>query len=247
MLYDINRERGFIVQTLMIADSSTAFSDALEAAFRDRYRIIKAFDGNSAFSLLQEYQPEVAIINLLLPYKDGLTLLQQSAFQPHIILALTNYMSAYVQQAVTDLGIDYTMIMPSAKTVIARLEDLLRNYSPQSTTMHAAMLHYLQLLNIPTHLDGYRQLCIAIPLFAANPNQFLTKELYPEVAKRCGCKDGRLVEHSIRKAIRDAWQHRDIAVWRKYFPVNAYGNHSCPSNKIFLCVLAELLNNEGAW
>ncbi len=235
------------MQTLMIADASTAFADVVEAAFRDRYRIIKAFDGNKAFSMLQEYQPDVAIINLMLPYKDGLTILQQSPYQPHIILALTNYMSAYVQKAVTDLGIDYTMIMPSAKTVIARLEDLLRNYEPQNTTMRASIQHHLQLLNIPNHLDGYKQLCVAIPLYAANPNQFLTKELYPKVAKQCGCRDGRLVEHSIRKAIRDAWKNRDVAVWRKYFPVNAYGNHSCPSNKIFLCVLVELLRNEGAW
>ena len=230
------------MQTLLIADSSTAFADVLEAAFQDRYRVIKAFDGNSAFTLLQEHQPEVAIINLMLPYKDGLTVLQQSAFHPHIILAITHHMSAYVQQAVTELGVDYTLIMPSAKTVIARLEDLLSNYAPPNPTFHAAMLHHLQLLNIPTHLDGYRQLCIAIPLFAANPNQFLTKELYLEVAKQCGCKDGSLVEHSIRKAIHDAWKHRDVAVWRKYFPLNTYDSHTCPSNKIFLCVLAELLN-----
>lgn len=234
------------MQTLLIANSSTAFASAVEAAFRDRFRIIKAFDGNSAFSMLQEFQPDVAIIHLMLPYKDGLTVLQQSPFQPHIILALTNYMSSYVQRAVTDLGIDYTMITPSAKTAITRLEDLLRSYTPQNPTQHAVILHYLQLLNIPNHLAGYQQLCVAIPLFAANPHQYLTKELYPEVAKQCGYKDGRLVEHSIRKAIHDAWKYRDVAVWRKYFPENAYGGHSCPSNKIFLCVLAELLNSEGA-
>lgn len=226
----------------MIADSSRAFADTLEAAFQDRFRIIKAFDGNNAQVMLRDQRPDVAVINLMLPYKDGLTLLQQSPFQPHIILAMTNYMSSYVQQAVTDLGIDYTMIMPSAQTVIARLNDLLRNYTPQDSNLHAAMLHHLQLLNIPSHLDGYRQLCIAIPLYAANPTQFLTKELYPEVAKRCGCKDGSLVEHSIRKAIHDAWKRRDVAVWCKYFPLNTYGNHTCPSNKVFLCVLSELLN-----
>lgn len=232
------------MQKLMIADNSAAFIDMLEAAFQDRYQIIKAFDGNSALSMLQEFRPEVLIINLMLPYKDGLTLLQQSSFQPHIILAMTNYMTAYIQQAVIELGVDYTMIMPSASTVITRLEDILRNYTTRNTDMQAAAIHYLNLLNLPHHLEGYRQLCIAIPLYAANPNQFLTKELYPEVAKRYGCSSGSLVEHSIRKAIRDGWQKRDIAVWRKYFPMNIYGSHTCPSNKAFLCVLAELLNTQ---
>ena len=231
------------MQKLMIADSSTAFADALEAAFQDRYQILKAYDGNAALAMLQAHRPDVAIINLMLPYKDGLTLLQQSSFHPHIILALTSYMTAYVQNAVMELGVDYTMIMPSAETVITRLEDLIHSYSPASPTKHAAMLHHLQLLNIPHHLDGYRQLCVAIPLFAANPNQFLTKELYPEVAKQCGYSNGSLVEHSIRKAIHDAWKQRDIAVWRKYFPQNTYGHHPCPSNKVFLCVLAELFSD----
>ena len=228
----------------MIADHSTFFTDRLAAAFQDRFVILKAYDGTTALSMLQQQQPDVLILNLMLPYKDGLTTLQESPFHPHIILALTSYMSAYVQKSVVELGIDYTMIMPSAETVIARLNDLLRSNSPPDTNKHAAMHHHLQRLQIPQHLDGYRQLCIAIPLFAKNPSQFLTKELYPEVAKRCGCKDGRLVEHSIRKAIHDAWICRDIAVWRKYFPGNSYINHSCPSNKIFLCVLAELFTTD---
>jgi len=230
------------VKTMMIADQSNAFTDTLEAAFQDQFRIIKAFDGNSALAMLQKQQPDVAIINLMLPYKDGLTVLQQSSFHPHIIIAITHYMTGYVQKAVTELGVDYTMIAPAADAVILRLRDLLRNYTARDSDKHALLLHHLQLLNIPSHLDGYRQLCTAIPLYAANPNQLMTKELYPAVAKQCGCKDGRLVEHSIRKAIRTAWEHRDISVWRKYFPMNTYGSQTYPSNKVFICVLAELLH-----
>ena len=60
------------MQTLMIADSSRAFADTLEAAFQDRFRIIKAFDGNNAQVMLRDQRPDVAVINLMLPYKDGL-------------------------------------------------------------------------------------------------------------------------------------------------------------------------------
>ena len=92
-------------------------------------------------------------------------------------------------------------------------------------------------------MDGYRQLALALPLFAANPQQLLTKELYPAVARLCSCKDGRSVEHSIRKAIHAAWLHRDNAIWRKYFLIGSGGAASCPTNKEFICRLAELLNN----
>lgn len=230
------------MQTLLIADRSVAFADGLEAAFRDQYRILRATDGISALQILQSEQPDIAIINLMLPHKDGLTVLQQSSFHPHIIIAITNYMSGYVQRTVAELGIDYTLIMPSVETVVMRLRSLIQSYTAQDGEMHAVLLHHLHLLKIPSHLAGYRQLCVAIPLYSANPNQLMTKELYPEVARQCSCRDGRLVEHSIRKAITTAWKYRDVSVWRKYFPPRTRCGQTCPSNKVFICTLAELLN-----
>ena len=95
----------------------------------------------------------------------------------------------------------------------------------------------LRKLNMHTHLDGYRQLCLAIPMFAENPGTRLSKELYPAIADKMALADPRAVEHSIRMAITDAWARRDPAVWDKYFP----GSHKPPNNKAFLCRLAELL------
>ena len=36
-------------------------------------------------------------LNLMLPYVDGLTLLQESKFHPPMILAITMHMTAYVE------------------------------------------------------------------------------------------------------------------------------------------------------
>ena len=61
-------------------------------------------------------------------------------------------------------------------------------------------------------------------------------------AKLCGSKDGRAVEHSVRNAICAAWEHRDMAIWRKYFRPGPKGKLTCPSNKEFICRLAEMLS-----
>ena len=128
--------------------------------------------------------------------------------------------------------------------VVMRLQDLMQRYTTPAdiTDVPARTVHHLRLLGIPTHLDGYRQLCQALPMFARDPQQRITKELYPEVARICGCKDSRSVEHSIRKAIHAAWVHRDNSVWRKYFATGPKGTIPCPTNKAFLCRLAEFLN-----
>ena len=235
------------MRKLLIADSSDVFTGALASALGNRFDIRICADGPSALELLQQEWPDILILNLMLPYKDGLTVLQETSYHPPVILAITMHLSAYVEQSVTALGIDYTMIAPSVGAVVLRLEDLAKQYAapPESADLRTRTILHLHRLNVPTHLDGYRQLCIALPLFAQNPQQLLTKELYPAEAKRCGCKDKRSVEHSIRKAIQAAWKQRDNALWRKYFTLNPQGWISCPSNKEFLSRLAEILQSEG--
>lgn len=237
---------GFKVQKLLIADSSDVFSSALAHALGDRFDICICADGPSALDHLQQDRPDILILNLMLPYKDGISVLQESNYHPPVILAITMHLSAYVEQAVTALGIDYTMIAPAVDTVVMRLEDLARQHCAPSDSvdLSSRTIHHLHQLNIPTHLDGYHQLCIALPLFAQNPQQFLTKELYPAVAKLCGSKDSRAVEHSIRKAIQAAWKLRDNALWRKYFTPGPRGHIPCPTSKEFLCRLTEILRAE---
>ena len=234
------------MQKLLIADGSSIFSSVLANTLQDRFQITVCADGKTALELLQKEQPDALILNLMLPHTDGLTVLQKSAFHPRVILAITMHLSSYVEQSIAALGIDYTMVCPSVEAVVTRLDDLTRQSSlpAESIDLHALTKHHLHILNMPTHLDGYRQLCLALPMFTENPQQLLTKELYPEVAKQWGSKDGRSVEHSIRKAIQAAWHQRDNALWRKYFAVNHQGHIPCPTNKEFICRLAEILRIE---
>ena len=234
------------MQKLLIADGSSIFSSVLANALQDRFQITVCADGKTALELLQKEQPDALILNLMLPHTDGLTVLQKSAFHPRVILAITMHLSSYVEQSIAALGIDYTMVCPSVEAVVTRLDDLTRQSSlpAESIDLHALTKYHLHILNMPTHLDGYRQLCLALPMFTENPQQLLTKELYPEVAKQWGSKDGRSVEHSIRKAIQAAWHQRDNALWRKYFAVNHQGHIPCPTNKEFICRLAEILRTE---
>ena len=234
------------MQKLLIADSSHIYADALTAALREQFEIRTCTDGQQLLALLPEYRPDILIVNLLLPHIDGITVLRTSSYHPPVVLAIAMYLSAFIQRSIAELGIDYTLIAPSVKTVISQLYTLLDSYAqpPASADLQTQITHHLRLLNIPGHVDGYRYLCFALPMLLENPQQFITKELYPAIAKNCDCRDGRNVEHSIRTAIRSAWLHRDNAIWRKYFTLGPQGSIPCPSNKEFLFRLAELLNEE---
>lgn len=112
----------------------------------------------------------------------------------------------------------------------ANIEDqILSLYGPTAEMLHE--------LGLSIHRLGYKQLCVAIPCFAINDEQSLTKELYPYIAKQFGYEDWHAVEHAMRFVILSAWENRDPDVWEKYFP-NA---KKPPSNKCFIATLAERL------
>lgn len=95
--------------------------------------------------------------------------------------------------------------------------------------------HILFLLQIPVHRIGYKQLCVAIPRFAQDTTQSLSKDIYPYVADSLGYVSWQAVERAIRDAIADAWENGNREVWAMYFP----GCAAAPTNKRFIATLAE--------
>ena len=176
------------------------------------------------------------ILNFYLPYKDGLTVLQESVYRPRVILAVTTYLSDYIQQRAADLGVQYIVRSPTVSSIGVRLMDMLAATGPKADP-ESQMAVKLRILNFRTHLDGYRQLCVGVPIFAKDPGMRLSKELYPAIAVRMELPDPRTVEHSIRKSIADAFAYRDPTVWEQYFP----DRNSPPTNKAFISRLAEML------
>ena len=229
------------MQRLLIADASSVFTDALEEVFRNEFELHICHDGETALDELVSFRPDVLVLNLMLPYKDGLTVLQESAHRPQVVLAVAPFVTPYVESSMDTLGIDFIMIMPKISALRVRLMDMVASSSRKSSDPASQTVVHLHTLNFPTHLDGYQQLCVAIPLFAKDPNMRLSKELYPAVAKHLGLPDYRTVEHSIRKAIGAAWSKRNPAVWAKYLTPKADGSIPCPSNKEFISQIAAQL------
>lgn len=225
-----------IVQKLLIADGSEPFTDALAESLRAEFDIKICRDGETALELLHSFRPEVLILNFLLPYKDGLTVLQESDHRPCVILGITPQLTDYTQHRAVELGVQYIMVTPTVNAVRVRLMDILASTAPKTELTNQVAVH-LHILNFHTHLDGYRQLCVGVPVFAGNPGMLLSKELYPAIAVQLEHSDPRTVEHSIRKSIADAWAYREPVVWEKYFP----GRHTAPTNKEFISRLAEML------
>lgn len=229
------------MRKLLIADCSEDYRTALAAALSSQYHVLCCKSGTEALALLYQEQPDILVLDLMLPELDGLTLLERITAKGicPMVLAATPILSDYVFSCAQRLGIEYLVRKPCDIDAIAsRIRDLSRRLKvPESKADPASYVSNLLLsLNISTKHNGFAYLREAVLLMAKDPSQSVTKMLYPEVAHICGCHKEN-VERSIRTALDKAWEKRDPDKWHTYFP----GAQQRPSNAVFISRLAEAL------
>ena len=229
------------MRKLLIADCSEEYRTALTAALNSQYHVLSCRSGTEALALLQQEHPDILVLDLMLPELDGLTLLERisaSGICP-MVLAATPIFSDYVFSCAQRLGIEYLVRKPCAIEAIAsRVRDLSRRLkaAEPKTDPESFVTGLLLSLDISTKHNGFAYLREAILLMAKDPAQSVTKMLYPEVARICGCHKEN-VERSIRTALDRAWEKRDREKWQKYFP----GARQRPTNAVFISRLTEAL------
>lgn len=229
------------MRKLLIADCNEEYRAALAAALSSRYQILCCHSGTEALDLLHQEHPDIFVLDLMLPELDGLTLLERisaDGIRP-MVLAATPIFSDYVFSCAHRLGIEYLVRKPcSIEAIASRVQDLSsRLKAPKPKTDPVSYVTGLLLaLDISTKHNGFDYLREAIVLMAKDPAQSVTKVLYPEVARICGCHKEN-VERSIRTALDKAWEKRNLQIWQKYFP-NA---RQRPSNAVFISRLTEEL------
>ncbi len=231
-------------QTLLIADSSDTFRLALCDALQDTFQIYSCRTGKEALAFLRSCQPDIFVLDLMLPELDGISLLRCSAaegFQP-VTIAFTRLASEYITDNLLDLNIGYILMKPCDVFHAAeRIRDVSSRSIPgMGRISRDRVSHLLLALSFRPKHHGYSYLLEAIPRYAQCPTQSITKELYVSVGQTVQTKN---IERPIRTAIEAAWAHRDEARWNLCFPSPPGVPPSCPSNAELISRLAEILKN----
>lgn len=234
------------MQRLLIAHSFNAYSQSLLRALEQDFQVRTCDDGADVPAAIDTFRPDILILQASMPHGTAFSILQDAAFTPKLIIVLTNVVHDQLQRRLLALGVKQVLCMPTVASTVLCLRDILDDLATKRTRLspeYLTMLH-LHILHVPPHLDGYRQLRVGLPMLCRDPRQQMSKQLYPAIAKALDSSDWRAVEHSIRKAICNAWEHRDNVVWNKYFPPGSTGKSACPSNMRFLLRLSEMIRQE---
>ena len=100
------------IQKILIADGTEEFPMALAERLRGEYHIRITTEGNQTLEVLRSYQPDVLVLDLMLPRMDGISLLQavEELGQKPMVLAMTRFVSPYVMEALDRFGVGYLMM-----------------------------------------------------------------------------------------------------------------------------------------
>ena len=166
------------------------------------------------------------------------------------ILVLTSYNSPEVIRKVSGLGIKYFMLKPFELT---DLEEKILEYSKNDvyskktidlyySDLQVSITKLLHELGVPSHIKGYTFIREGINLIYNDPNlsSAITKELYPEIAKKYDTTPSR-VERAIRHAIEVSWNRGDLKLMENIFGHSVDIDKAKPTNSEFIVTIADKL------
>lgn len=224
-------------RTIVLADPSEEVTQALAELLQPEFRVLCCRDGQALPAVVKQESPALLIMELSLPRADGVSILRELGrweSRP-LVLIYTIANTDYVPFLLQELPVDYLLRKPTPVPAVAsRAREMLE--VRLQTAADWCVSDLLIRLGIPEHLQGFRNMAVGIPLLAEDPEQFLGKTLYTEIACR-NRVSVESVEKSIRDAIRAGWDRGDRKLWLRYFP----GADRAPQNKPFLVRMAGIL------
>lgn len=242
---------------VLIADDEQDLVEMLASAIdstHDLELVGVAYDGEEALRLISEVQPDVVLLDMIMPKLDGIAVLEGLAeldiARPKVV-ALTAVGEPEMTQKILDLGASYYIIKPFKTELLLRRLRQVAQDKPlhRPLTLHQPdpewekkVVEILTEIGIPGHFKGYNYLRDAV-LIVLQDRAFLngvTKRLYPYIAEKYGISP-TVVERALRIAIEYAWSNGDIDYLYSLFGATISSNKGKPTNSAFIARVADLI------
>ncbi|RKL68783.1 sporulation transcription factor Spo0A [Salipaludibacillus neizhouensis] len=223
-----------------------------------------AYNGQECLELVEEAQPDVLILDIIMPHLDGLAVLEklndrQLEKRPNIIM-LTAFGQEDVTKKAVELGAAYYVLKPfDMDTLMNKIRDvsgqgtpytrnsMANEYKRENKPMNldASITSIIHEIGVPAHIKGYMYLREAITMVYKDIELLgsITKVLYPEIAKHFNTTASR-VERAIRHAIEVAWSRGNIDSISKMFGYTVSVSKAKPTNSEFIAMVADKLRIE---
>ena len=251
------------VLNVAIADDNERMVEILDNIVKkdeDIHIVGKANNGEDVYHMIKEKEPDVVLLDLIMPKLDGLSVMERIN-KDHTIKKHPKFIviSAIGQEGITEdafnLGAHYYIMKPFDNDMVLSRVRSIKNYmgvtsartlfSPvqEIGTMEnlendvTDMIHEV---GVPAHIKGYQYLRDAIMMVIKEPEMLnsITKILYPTIAKRNQTTPSR-VERAIRHAIEVAWSRGNMDIINSLFSYTVSTGKGKPTNSEFIALISD--------
>lgn len=256
------------VTKIIIVDDNSKLCQMLQNFIesQDDLKIVGvANNGLEAIEIIRIQEPDLIILDLVMPQLDGLGVLERlnalvTRTRPKIIMLTAFGQESLAQQAMK-LGVDYFILKPFDLDILnKRIHALTQDssydppqYSPSSDSpggitmgnainLNVEVTTIMHQIGIPAHVKGYQYIRDAIIMVVEDVSLLggITKELYPNIAKKYNTEPSR-VERGIRHAIELAWDRGQKDTLKRIFGYSMNIERQKPTNSEFIASIADNL------
>lgn len=229
-----------------------------------------AKDGEEAYDLIKRKEPDVVLLDIVMPKLDGLSVMDKIKndrnMKKHPAFIM---ISAIGQERITEdafaMGADYYIMKPfDNEVVLNRIKHVRRGnvvggagapsrktgaYEKQQESpkqnLESEVTAIIHEIGVPAHIKGYQYLREAIIMSVMDMEMLnsITKILYPTIAKKYQTTPSR-VERAIRHAIEVAWSRGKMDTIDELFGYTIHNGKGKPTNSEFIALIADKIRLE---
>ena len=253
-----------------IADDNERMVDLLSTLVKgdkELELVGQAADGQEIYKIIKEKEPDVVLLDIIMPKMDGITVMEKLNEDPSVRKRPAFIIiSAVGQERIIEdafrLGACYYIMKPfdhemllnriqSLKHAGAKVRSEIRTESRKvvpyenkkeyvERNLETDVTNMIHEIGVPAHIKGYHYLRDAIMMAVEDMNMLnsITKILYPTIAKNHQTTPSR-VERAIRHAIEVAWSRGKMDTIDELFGYTVSVGKGKPTNSEFIALIAD--------
>ena len=254
--------------SVAIADDNQRILDMLETVIgmdKELNLVGKAKNGEEMCQIIKDKQPDVVLLDLIMPKMDGLTVMEQVSQDKNVskrpyFIVITAVGQERITEDAFNKGANYYIMKPFNNEMllnrIKSVRKMFRNNEKKSEdtktenavrgeNLENRVTNMLHEIGIPAHIKGYHYLRDAIIMAVEDMDVLnaITKILYPTVAKKYQTTSSR-VERAIRHAIEVAWSRGKLDTLDELFGYTVSTGKGKPTNSEFIALIADTIQLE---
>ncbi|RDU24884.1 sporulation transcription factor Spo0A [Anaerosacchariphilus polymeriproducens] len=228
----------------------------------------KARDGEEAYNIIKSKQPDVVLLDIIMPKLDGLSVMDKVNHDMSIqkapeFIIITAIGQEKITEDAFNLGANYYIMKPFDNDMILNRIKMVRGKIGKAAietrkikayenkqdylerNLENDVTNIIHEIGVPAHIKGYQYLRDAI-MMSVNDIEMLnsiTKILYPTIAKKHQTTPSR-VERAIRHAIEVAWSRGKMDTIDELFGYTINNGKGKPTNSEFVALIADKIRLE---